>query len=74
MSDILRIGTRGSPLALVQARETRSRLMAALGRAEEQFEIVVIKPTAEWVKSSPLSEIDGKGISPKALKKHFLRV
>ena len=37
----LRIGTRGSPLALAQARETRDRLMAAHGLPEAAFAIIV---------------------------------
>ena len=37
----LRIGTRGSPLALAQAEETRDRLMAAHGLGAEAFEIQV---------------------------------
>ncbi len=43
----LRIGTRGSPLALAQARETRGRLMAAFDLPEAAFEIVVIKTTGD---------------------------
>ena len=43
----LKIGTRGSPLALAQAHETRARLMAAHGLPEEAFEIVVIKTTGD---------------------------
>ncbi|MFN3293953.1 MAG: hydroxymethylbilane synthase, partial [Gemmobacter sp.] len=39
----LRIGTRGSPLALAQAYETRRRLMAAHDLPEAAFQIVVIK-------------------------------
>lgn len=72
MSDKIRIGTRGSPLALAQARETRSRLMAALHRGEEQFEIVVIKTTGDLVRDRPLSEIGGKGLFTKELEEALL--
>lgn len=68
MSDIIKIGTRGSPLALVQARETRTRLMAALGWEENQFEIVVIKTTGDLIRDRPLSEIGGKGLFTKELE------
>ena len=68
MSDILRIGTRGSPLALAQAHETRARLMQALGRAEHAFEIAVIKTTGDIVRDRPLSEIGGKGLFTKELE------
>ncbi len=58
----LKIGTRGSPLALAQAYETRSRLMAAHGLEEAAFEIVVIKTTGDKVLDRPLKEIGGKGL------------
>ena len=53
----LRLGTRGSPLALAQAHETRARLMAAHGLDEAHFEIVVIKTTGDRVLDRALSEI-----------------
>ena len=43
----LKIGTRGSPLALAQAHETRARLMAAFDLPENAFEIQVIKTTGD---------------------------
>ena len=43
----LRVGTRGSPLALAQAHETRRRLMAAHDLPEGAFEIVIIKTTGD---------------------------
>jgi porphobilinogen deaminase len=57
-----RIGTRGSPLALAQAAETRARLMAAHDLPEEMFEIVVLSTTGDRVTDRPLSEIGGKGL------------
>jgi len=56
------IGTRGSPLALAQAEETRDRLIAAHGMTKEQFAIKVIKTTGDAVQDRPLSEIGGKGL------------
>jgi hydroxymethylbilane synthase len=58
----LRIGTRGSPLALAQARETRDRLMAAHGLPEAAFVIVPIRTTGDRVQDRPLGEIGGKGL------------
>ncbi len=58
----LRIGTRGSPLALVQAHETRARLMAAHGLPEAAFEVVAIKTTGDRVQDRPLKELGGKGL------------
>ena len=64
----LKIGTRGSPLALVQARETRDRLMAAHGLAPEAFEIVVIKVTGDMVQDRALKEIGGKGLFTREIE------
>jgi hydroxymethylbilane synthase len=64
----LRIGTRGSPLALAQAHETRARLMAAHGLPEEAFAIVVIKTTGDRVLDRPLAEIGGKGLFTKEIE------
>jgi hydroxymethylbilane synthase len=64
----IRIGTRGSPLALAQAHETRSRLMAAHNLAEDQFEIVVISVIGDRVTDRPLTEIGGKGLFTKEIE------
>ncbi len=64
----LKIGTRGSPLALYQAHETRRRLMAAHGLAETDIEIIVITTTGDRVRDRPLSEIGGKGLFTKEIE------
>lgn len=64
----IRIGTRGSPLALAQAHETRARLMAAHGLDENHFEIVVISTTGDRVTDRSLAEIGGKGLFTKELE------
>ncbi len=68
----LKIGTRGSPLALAQAHETRERLMAAHGLPEAAFEIVVIKTTGDRVTDRSLSEIGGKGLFTKEIEEALL--
>ncbi len=68
----LKIGTRGSPLALAQAHETRDRLMAAHALPETAFEIVVIKTTGDRVTDRPLSEIGGKGLFTKEIEEALL--
>ena len=68
----LKIGTRGSPLALAQARETRSRLMAAHGLPEAAFIIEVIQTTGDAVQDRPLSEIGGKGLFTKEIEQALL--
>lgn len=57
-----RIGTRGSPLALAQAYETRSRLMAAHGLPEDMFEIVVLSTKGDRITDRSLALIGGKGL------------
>ncbi|KEO55993.1 hydroxymethylbilane synthase [Thioclava pacifica] len=68
----LKIGTRGSPLALAQAYETRQRLMAAHGLPEDAFEIVVIKTTGDdralIASDTPLKEIGNKGLFTKEIE------
>ena len=68
----LRIGTRGSALALAQAHETRDRLMAAHALPAEAFEIVVIKTTGDRVLDRALSEIGGKGLFTKEIEEALL--
>lgn len=69
---LLRIGTRGSPLALVQARTVRALLMEALGAPEAAFEIVVIKTTGDAIQDRPLSEVGGKGLFTKEIEEALL--
>ena len=49
----MRIGTRGSPLAMAQAYETRARLAAAFEIPQAAFEIVVIKVTGDVIQDRP---------------------
>jgi len=67
-----RIGTRGSPLALAQAHETRDRLMQAHGLPQEAFEIVVLSTKGDRVTDRPLSEIGGKGLFTAELENQLL--
>ena len=68
----LRIGTRGSPLALAQAHETRARLMAAFGLPEVAFAVVVIKVTGDMVQDRALKEIGGKGLFTREIEEALL--
>lgn len=67
-----RIGTRGSPLALAQAAETRARLMLAHGLPEEAFEIVVLSTMGDRITDRPLSEIGGKGLFTAEIESQLL--
>lgn len=72
----LKIGTRGSPLALAQAHETRERLQAAFGLPDEAFEIVVIKTTGDDRSlidaDRPLKEIGNKGLFTKEIEEALI--
>lgn len=68
----MRIGTRGSALALAQAHETRDRLMAAHDLAEEAFQIEVIKTSGDRIQDRPLSEVGGKGLFTKEIEEALL--
>ena len=64
----LKIGTRGSPLALAQAFETRRRLMEAFNLPEDALEIIVIKTTGDRILDRPLKEIGGKGLFTREIE------
>jgi len=71
---VLRIGTRGSPLALAQAEEVKTRLIAAhpdLARPDA-IAIVIIKTTGDQVQDRPLAEIGGKGLFTKEIEEALL--
>src|SRR6187455_2182558 len=68
----LRIGTRGSPLALVQARMVRSRLAAAAGLEEGAIELLVIRTTGDTIQDRTLAEEGGKGLFTKEIEEALL--
>ncbi|KAK1397812.1 Hydroxymethylbilane synthase [Heracleum sosnowskyi] len=71
---LIRIGTRGSPLALAQAYETREKLMAKHAELAEDgaIQIVVIKTTGDKILSQPLADIGGKGLFTKEIDEALL--
>ncbi len=69
---LLRIGSRGSPLALVQAREVQSRIAAACGLDPESIEIKVIRTTGDAIQDRPLSDAGGKGLFTKEIEEALL--
>jgi hydroxymethylbilane synthase len=71
-SPILRIGSRGSPLALVQAREVQSRLATACGLDPARIEIKVIRTTGDAIQDRPLNEAGGKGLFTKEIEEALL--
>jgi len=67
----LRIGTRGSPLALVQANQVRGLLIAAHPGISEP-ELCIIKTTGDQVTDRPLADLGGKGLFTKEIEKALL--
>ncbi|MFT3987952.1 hydroxymethylbilane synthase [Aestuariivirga sp.] len=68
----LKIGTRGSPLALWQAEETRRSLIAAHGFGEDEIAVVPITTTGDRIRDRPLAEIGGKGLFTKEIEEALL--
>lgn len=71
-SPILRIGTRGSPLALWQAHAVQAALAAALKVEPAQVAIEVIRTTGDQIQDRALSEAGGKGLFTKELEEALL--
>jgi hydroxymethylbilane synthase len=69
---LLRIGTRGSPLALAQANETGRLLARAHGIAPERLEIRVFRTSGDLIQDRPLSEAGGKGLFTKEIERALL--
>ena len=74
MTAQLRIATRGSPLALAQAREVRDRLAAAHPdlAAPDSVEIIVIRTTGDRIRSGLLADAGGKGLFTKEIEEALL--
>lgn len=69
---ILRIGSRGSPLALAQAGEVKRRLITAAGLDAERMEIKPIRTTGDAIQDRPLAEAGGKGLFTKEIEEALL--
>src|SRR6185312_5375153 len=71
-TDRIRIGTRGSPLALRQAEIVRDMLARAHGLELAAFEIVALKTTGDRVLDRPLADAGGKGLFTKEIDEALL--
>lgn len=63
----LRLGTRRSPLAMVQAEETRTRLCQAHGWSESQVELVPVVASGDKIQDRPLADLGGKALWTREL-------
>ncbi|KAL4200799.1 hypothetical protein AMTRI_Chr02g212950 [Amborella trichopoda] len=72
---LVRIGTRGSPLALAQAYETRDKLKATHSELAEDgaIDIIIIKTTGDKILNQPLADIGGKGLFTKEIDEALLK-
>ena len=68
----LRIGTRGSPLALAQAHMAAAALRRAHGWSEDAVEIVPITTSGDVIQDRPLAEVGGKALWTKELDRCLL--
>jgi hydroxymethylbilane synthase len=67
----IRIGTRGSALALAQAKEVRDRLASVYG-TEISFDTVIIKTSGDKIQDRALAAAGGKGLFTKELEEALL--
>lgn len=72
MNGGLKLGTRGSPLALAQARKVAAALETAQRWPAGYVQIVPIKTTGDKVQDRPLAEIGGKYLWTKELDRALL--
>ena len=71
-SAILRLGTRGSPLALAQAHMVRQALASAHGLPADRIELSVIRTSGDRIQDRPLSEVGGKGLFTKEIEEALI--
>src|SRR3954453_18388726 len=68
LAPLIRIGTRGSPLALVQAEEVRRKLLAAHRMDPEAVVLEVVRTSGDRIQDRPLADAGGKGLFTKEIE------
>jgi hydroxymethylbilane synthase len=68
MQSKIRIGTRGSNLALAQAYQLRDRIIAAHNLKPADFTVTIIKTSGDIITDKPLAEFGGKGLFTKEIE------
>ncbi len=71
-SAVITIGTRGSPLAMTQARQIRQALLRAHGFDEDRVDVVAITTTGDRITDRPLSQVGGKGLFTREIERALL--
>lgn len=72
MTSRLKLGTRGSPLALAQARKVAAAIETAQRWPADYIEIVAIRTSGDAVQDRPLAEVGGKGLFTKELDRALI--
>jgi len=72
MPETLKLGTRGSPLALAQSRKVAAAIETAQRWPDGYVELVTVKTTGDVVQDRPLAEIGGKALWTKELDRALL--
>jgi hydroxymethylbilane synthase len=70
--ELLRIGTRGSALALAQATWVRERLAGIHGASPARIALEIIRTTGDLIRDRPLLEAGGKGLFTKEIEEALL--
>jgi hydroxymethylbilane synthase len=70
---VMKIVTRGSPLALAQAHMVQALLAQAHHCDPHSFEIVIIKTTGDLIQDRPLGEVGGKGLFTREIDQAMLK-
>jgi hydroxymethylbilane synthase len=68
----MRIGTRGSRLALAQANKVKHKIIKHCGIEDSQIEIVPIKTTGDKIQNKDLTAVGGKGLFLKEIEEQLL--
>jgi hydroxymethylbilane synthase len=68
----VRIGTRGSVLALAQAQAVRAGLEAAHGVGRHDMQVRIINTSGDRIQDRPLAEVGGKGLFTKEIEEALL--
>jgi hydroxymethylbilane synthase len=71
-SKMMRLGTRGSPLALAQANMVRAALLKAHDWNDEAIEIVTVTTSGDRIQDRALAEVGGKALWTKELDRALL--
>jgi hydroxymethylbilane synthase len=69
---ILRIGSRGSPLALVQAQQAQTALAKTCGIPPDEIKITIIRTSGDRIQDRPLADAGGKGLFTKEIEEALL--